>query len=42
MTELDTVRGLIMGFRTTQLVHVAAKLGIADRLEDGEIGRAHV
>ena len=31
----ETVRRLIMGFRTTQLIHVAAKLGIADRLEDG-------
>src|SRR4029078_10285681 len=26
---------LIIGFRTTQLVYVAAKLGIADLLEDG-------
>ena len=24
-----------MGFRTTQLIHVAAKLGIADVLKDG-------
>jgi hypothetical protein len=26
---------MIMGFRTTQLIHVAAKLGIADLLNDG-------
>jgi hypothetical protein len=32
---LDVVRRFIMGFRTTQLVHVAAKLGIADLLQDG-------
>jgi len=31
----EIVRRLVMGFRTTQLVHVAAKLGIADALEDG-------
>jgi len=30
-----TLRQLIMGFRATQLVHVAAKLGLADRLRDG-------
>jgi hypothetical protein len=29
------MRRLIMGFRATQLVYVAAKLGIADRLADG-------
>jgi hypothetical protein len=28
----ETLRQLIMGFRTTQLIHVAAKLGIADEL----------
>jgi O-methyltransferase domain/Dimerisation domain len=32
---LEVARRLIMGFRTTQLVHVAAKLGIADLLKDG-------
>jgi len=32
---LDVVRRFIMGFRTTQLVHVAARLGIADLLADG-------
>jgi hypothetical protein len=30
--EPGILRGLIMGFRTTQLVYVAAKLGLADRL----------
>ncbi len=30
-----TLRQVIMGFRATQLVHVAAKLGLADRLRDG-------
>jgi len=34
-TAGETVRRLIIGFRTTQLVYVAAKLGIADLLEDG-------
>jgi ubiquinone/menaquinone biosynthesis C-methylase UbiE len=29
------MRQLIMGFRTTQLIHVAATLGIADLLKDG-------
>src|SRR5689334_11751743 len=32
---LDTARRLLMGFRTTQLIHIAAKLGLADRLKDG-------
>ena len=31
----ERVRRLVMGFRATQLVHVAAKLGIADLLQDG-------
>ena len=31
----EMARRLIMGFRTTQLVHIAARLGIADLLEDG-------
>lgn len=31
----EVARRLIMGFRATQLVHVAAKLGIADLLKDG-------
>jgi O-methyltransferase domain/Dimerisation domain len=30
-----TLRQLIMGFRITQLIHVAAKLGLADRLLQG-------
>jgi hypothetical protein len=30
-----TLRQLIMGFRVTQLIYVAAKLGLADRLEHG-------
>ena len=29
------LRQLIMGFRTTQMIYVAAKLGIADRLAEG-------
>lgn len=29
------LRQLIMGFRTTQLIHVAAKLGLVDRLRQG-------
>ena len=29
------LRHLIMGFRSTQLIHVAAKLGLADRLKAG-------
>jgi hypothetical protein len=29
------MRQMIMGFRTTQLIYVAAKLGIADVLKDG-------
>jgi precorrin-6B methylase 2 len=32
---VDEVRRLIMGFRTTQLVYVAARLGIPDKLADG-------
>jgi hypothetical protein len=35
VSALKVLRRLIMGFRTTQLVHVAAKLGIADLLENG-------
>jgi hypothetical protein len=31
---------MIMGFRVTQLLHVAAKLGIADKLADGPKSRA--
>ncbi len=31
----QTLRQSIMGFRTTQLIYVAARLGIADLLEDG-------
>ena len=30
-----TLRQLIMGFRVTQLIYVAAKLGLADHLEHG-------
>jgi hypothetical protein len=30
-----TLRQLIMGFRVTQLIHVAAKLGLADHLQQG-------
>src|SRR5829696_1597859 len=30
-----TFRQLIMGFRVTQLIYVAAKLGLADQLEHG-------
>jgi tRNA A58 N-methylase Trm61 len=33
--SVDEVRRLIMGFRTTQLLYVAARLGIADKLADG-------
>lgn len=29
------MRQLIMGFRTTQMIHVAAKLGVSDLLHDG-------
>jgi hypothetical protein len=31
------LRQLIMGFRTTQMIYVAAKLGIADRLAEGPL-----
>ena len=31
----EAVRRSIMGFRTTQMLHVAAKLGVADLLKDG-------
>ena len=31
----DALREQIMGFRTTQMIHVAAKLGLADRLAAG-------
>jgi hypothetical protein len=31
--DVDTLRQLIMGFRLTQLIHVAAKLGLADQLQ---------
>src|SRR5688572_10786179 len=34
-SAIDTVRQLIMGFRNTQLVYVAARLGIADILARG-------
>ena len=34
-SAIDTLRQLIMGFRTTQLVYVAASLGIADILSRG-------
>src|SRR5690349_151190 len=30
-----TLRELIMGFRATQLLHVAARLGLADHLAEG-------
>ena len=30
--DMGRLRQLIMGFRTTQLIHVAAKLGLADHL----------
>jgi Dimerisation domain len=30
-----TLRQLIMGFRVTQLIYVATKLGLADHLEQG-------
>jgi hypothetical protein len=33
--EAATLRQLIMGFRTTQMVYVAARLGLADVLESG-------
>ena len=33
--DATLLRQLIMGFRTTQLVHVSARLGLADRLRDG-------
>ena len=35
VSVVETMRGLIMGFRTTQLICVAARLGIADVLEAG-------
>lgn len=35
MKDATPLRELIMGFRTTQLLHVAARLGLADRLRDG-------
>jgi O-methyltransferase domain/Dimerisation domain len=35
---VELARRLIMGFRTTQLVHIAARLGIADLLKDGPQG----
>lgn len=38
VSALEVLRRLIMGFRTTQLVYVAAKLGIADLLENGPQG----
>jgi ubiquinone/menaquinone biosynthesis C-methylase UbiE len=34
-SAIDAVRRLIMGFRATQMIHVAARLGIADELADG-------
>ena len=33
--DAATLRQLIMGFRVTQLIYVAAKLGLADHLEQG-------
>jgi hypothetical protein len=36
------LRQLIMGFRTTQLVYAAAKLGLADALQDGPQDVAHL
>jgi hypothetical protein len=35
LSAAATVRQLIMGFRVTQLIYVAAKLGLADHLEQG-------
>jgi hypothetical protein len=35
MAAATTLRQLIMGFRITQLIHVAAKLGLADHLQQG-------
>ena len=35
--ETTRLRQLIMGFRTTQLVYVAAKLGLADHLASGPL-----
>lgn len=35
MTDAEMLRQLIMGFHNTQLVYVAAKLGIADCLAAG-------
>jgi hypothetical protein len=32
--EAAKLRQLIMGFRSSQMVYVAAKLGLADRLDD--------
>lgn len=34
-TPSEVARRLVMGFRTTQLLHAAAKLDIADRLKNG-------
>lgn len=34
----ETLRRMIMGFRTTQIIHVVAKLGIADLLREGARG----
>ncbi len=34
-SQHERLRDLIMGFRTTQMIHVAAKLGLADRLAAG-------
>ena len=36
-TEASRLRQLIMGFRNTQMIYVAAKLGIADRLDAGAL-----
>jgi hypothetical protein len=35
MATATTLRQLIMGFRITQLIYVAAKLGLADQLQQG-------
>ncbi len=34
-TDAAALRNLIMGFRVSQLIHVAAKLGVADHLQAG-------
>ncbi len=34
-TDAAALRQMIMGFRTSQMIHVAARLGLADRLRSG-------